>query len=169
MLGKDKNSKEPSSEEEKDRKKDLKDELKKTKSERDEYLNGWKRAKADLINYKNDELKRLEQIVHFANEDMISDIITVLDSFELAIASMEKDNPSEKGARMIKSKLEDVLRKRGVSRIEVSAGDKFNPDFHEAVATVEADGKSDTIAEELETGYMLHGRVIRAAKVRVFK
>src|SRR3989344_6905999 len=101
-------------------KKDLKQELKRVKKERDDYLDGWKRAKADLINYKRDELRRLEQVVQFANEEMINDVIIVLDSFELAIASMEKDNPAEKGTEMIKSKLQDVLKKRGVSRIEVN-------------------------------------------------
>ncbi len=145
------------------------DELKKLKKEREEYLDGWKRAKADLINYKRDEFKRLEQVVNFANEEMIGDIITVLDSFELAIASMDKDNPAEKGVYMIKSKLQDVLKKRGVARIEISKGDKFDPKFHEAVNVIEGEGKSDTIAEEIEGGYALHGKVIKAAKVTVFK
>ncbi|OGY57742.1 MAG: nucleotide exchange factor GrpE, partial [Candidatus Colwellbacteria bacterium RIFCSPHIGHO2_02_FULL_45_17] len=95
MSDKDKDPKEEAGPK-KDRK-DVKDELKRAKTERDEYLDGWKRAKADLINYKRDELRRLEQVVQFANEDMISDIITVIDSFELAIASMEKDNPAVKG------------------------------------------------------------------------
>jgi len=146
-----------------------KDELKKLKDERDEYLDGWKRAKADLINYKKDELKRLEQIVSFANEDMIGDIISVLDSFELALASMEKDNPAEKGVYMIKGKLEDVLRRRGVSKIEAKVGEKFDPNFHEAVSTTDGDGEPDTIAEEMETGYILNGKVIRASKVKVYK
>ena len=164
-------------------KKDLKQELKRVKKERDDYLDGWKRAKADLINYKRDELRRLEQVVQFANEEMINDVIIVLDSFELAIASMEKDNPAEKGTHMIMSKLQDVLKKRGVSRIEVNEGDKFDPNFHEAVTTVSAEGKEDgksdlpvgvlakegTIAEELGAGYILHGKVIRATKVKVYK
>jgi len=182
MLGKDKDEKDTPSARQTSSdgagKKEKKDELKRAKKERDEYLDGWKRAKADLINYKRDELKRLEQVVHFANEEMISDIITVLDSFELAIASMEKDNPAEKGVHMIKSKLQDVLKKRGVSRIEVNEGDKFDPQYHEAVMTVSAEGgsasggekgKSDTIADELEAGYILHGKVIRAAKVKVYR
>src|SRR3989338_263024 len=125
MSDKDKDPKEEAGSR-KDRK-DSKDELKKAKAERDEYLDGWKRAKADLINYKRDELRRLEQVVQFANEEMINDVIIVLDSFELAIASMEKDNPAEKGTHMIMSKLQDVLKKRGVSRIEVNEGDKFDP------------------------------------------
>ena len=115
MFGKDEESKEnETATDPKKEKKDLKDELKKVKKERDDYLEGWKRAKADLINYKRDELRRLEQVIQFANEEMINDVIIVLDSFELAIASMEKDNPAEKGTRMIMSKLQDVLKKRGV-------------------------------------------------------
>jgi len=181
MLGIDKDSKEEKAKADevsspdaskkafREQKKDTKDELKKAKKEREEYLDGWKRAKADLINYKRDELKRLEQVVHFANEEMISDIITVLDSFELAIASMEKDNPAEKGVYMIKSKLQDVLKKRGVSKIEVNEGDKFDPQYHEAITTIEGEGRSDTISEEVETGYMLYDKVIRAAKVKVYK
>jgi len=149
-------------------KKSAKEELKKLKEQNEEYLDGWKRAKADLINYKRDELKRLEQVVHFANQEIMEDIIMVLDSFELAIASMEKDNPSEKGVHMIKSKLMDVLKKRGISRIEVNEGDKFDPQYHEAVTTIEG-GEPDTIAEEVETGYKLYDKVIRAAKVKVYK
>jgi molecular chaperone GrpE len=140
------------------------------KKERDEYLDGWKRAKADLINYKRDELKRLEQVVHFASEDMMRDVITVLDSFDLALASMEEGNPSKKGIYLIKSKLEDILKKKGLEKIEVEEGDKFDPEFHEAVDVVEEKSKEqDTVAEELEIGYTLHGKVIRAAKVKVYK
>lgn len=144
------------------------EELKKLKKERDEYLDGWKRAKADLINYKKDELKRLEQIVRFANEEMIGDVIGVIDSFELALASMDKDNPASKGVYMIKSKLDDVLKKRGVTKIGVEVGDKFDPKIHEAIDVVDG-GESDTVAEEVETGYALYDKVIRASKVKVYK
>lgn len=145
----------------------LKDKLEKVKKERDEYLDGWKRAKADFINYKKEELRRLEEVVKFANEGMIRDLIDVLDSFELALATM-KGTPAEKGVFLIKTKLEDCLKKRGVSVIEVGEGEKFDPNLHEAVEMVEG-GESDTIAEEIETGYMLHGKVIRPARVKVFK
>ena len=145
-------------------------ELKEVKKDRDEYLDGWKRAKADLINYKRDELKRLEEVVHFANEDMIRDLITVLDSFELALASMKDDDPSEKGIYLIKIKLEECLKKKGLKKIEVETGDAFDPAYHEAVGVTEDESaKSETVAEELEAGYTLHEKVIRAAKVKVFK
>jgi len=157
-------------EEEKSKKKDLKRELKQLKQDRDEYLDGWKRAKADLINYKKDELKRLEQVVHFSSEDMIRNLITVLDSFDLALASMKKDDPASKGIYLIKSKLEKVLKDKGLNKIDVKVGDAFDPNYHEAVDVVQDEsGNSETIAEELEIGYKLYDKVIRAAKVKIYK
>lgn len=151
-------------------KKDLEGELKQLRKEHDEYLDGWKRAKADLINYKRDELKRLEQVVHFASEDIMRDMITVLDSFDLALASMKKDDPAEKGVYLIRSKLEKVLKGKGLNKINVEVGDKFDPTYHEAIGVIENEsGKSETIAEELETGYTLHKKVIRATRVKIYK
>jgi len=142
----------------------------KLQEERDSYLDGWRRAKADLANFKKDEFARLEEVVKFSSEEIIKDLITVLDSFELALASMDDGDPSEKGIYLIKSKLEDVLKRRGLNRIEVDVGDKFNPEFHEAVSTVEDNTKEDdTVEEELESGYTIHNKVIRATKVKVYK
>ena len=144
-------------------------ELERITKERDEYLDGWKRARADLANYKKDELARLEHVAKFASEDIIVDLITVLDSFELALVSMEKDNPAEKGIYLIKTKLEDVLKKRGLKKINVEAGQKFDPVYHEAVDIIEGNGEEGTIAEEVESGYQLHNKVVRATRVKVFK
>ena len=66
------------------------DELSKCQKERDEYLDGWKRAKAELANYKKDEGKRFEAVVKFANESLIRELITVLDSFDLALIALEQ-------------------------------------------------------------------------------
>lgn len=145
-------------------------ELEKLEQQRDEYLDGWKRAKADLINYKKDEFKRLEEMVRFANEDLIHDLLSVIDSFDLAVAAMEKSGEVEKGVYLIKSQLEDVLRRRGLERIEASKGTEFDPNVHEAVAALETETEVDNIvAEEIEAGYRLNGKVIRAAKVKVYK
>ncbi len=146
------------------------DKTEKLQRERDEYLDGWKRAKADLINYKKDESERLEQVVKFANEDMVRELIVVLDSFDLALISMEDSNPAKKGTYLIKSKFDDILKGRGLEKIEVKKGDIFDPTFHEAIDVIEDESmKQDTIAEELEMGYTLYGKVIRATRVRVYK
>jgi|SRR3989344_8322144 len=123
----------------------------------EEYLNGWKRSQADFINYKKDELKRFEEILKFGNENLIKGILPVLDSLILA-----KEVP-------IKSQLEDILKKNGLEEVLVKMGDQFNPKFHEAILEVESDQPSDTIVEEVEKGYTLHGKLIRPVKVKVAK
>ncbi|MBI2011019.1 MAG: nucleotide exchange factor GrpE [Candidatus Colwellbacteria bacterium] len=143
-------------------------EVERLTKERDEYLAGWQRAKADLINYKKEELKRLEEVARFGNADLVLELLSVLDSFDLALVTLKKDEAVEKGIYLIKSRLEDILRKRGLQRIEVKKGEVFNPALHEAVTTVEG-GEANTIAEELEAGYLFNDKVLRPTKVRVFK
>lgn len=144
-------------------------ELEQLKKERDEYLNGWKRAKADLINSQKEEARRLEDVIKYANAGLIKELITVLDSFDLAISVMEKDGKGEKGIYMIKSQLEDTLKRAGVEKINVAAGNPFDANFQEAVAEAESDQPSNTIVDVVEQGYTLNGRVIRPARVRIAK
>ncbi len=141
----------------------------KIKKERDEYLDGWKRAKADLINYKKDEAKRFEQILKFANETIIKEIIIVLDSFDLATQALVQDEKISKGLYLIRTQLEDVLKKYGLERISVSVGQQFDPSVHDAIATIESDKPSGTVVDEVEKGYMLSGKLVRAARVKVAK
>ncbi len=142
--------------------------LKKCEAERQEYLDGWKRARADFINYQKDEARRFEAFAKFAAEDMLTELILVLDSFDLAIAEHAKSQGDAKGMLMVRSQLEDVLKKRGLAAIEVKQGEKFNPAYHEAVAEKEG-GAAGAIVEEIKKGYTMHGKVIRAAKVVVAK
>ncbi len=142
-------------------------EVEQIRKEREDYLEGWRRAKADFINYKKDELKRFKQIAEFGNEELIRNLIPVLDSFALGLTMLEKAGVVEKGVYMIKSQLEDVLRRQGLQRIIVTAGDKFDPNYHEAVGTVPSGDAAGTIVEEMEAGYVLHGKVIRPARVKI--
>ena len=166
----------------------IKNELEKCRTEKEEYLNGWKRAKADYINYQKDEAKRFEEIAKFSNWDLTLDLLPVLDSFaalersiggeprpngklgqDLGIAALGKESKIDKGVYMIWAQLENTLKKRGLEKIEVSAGGKFDPAFHEAISEAESDQPAGTILEELEHGYNLNGRVIRPAKVKLAK
>ncbi|PIR98532.1 MAG: nucleotide exchange factor GrpE [Candidatus Colwellbacteria bacterium CG10_big_fil_rev_8_21_14_0_10_41_28] len=154
---------------EKDNQKENKD-LNSLKKERDEYLDGWKRAKADLINYKKEELSRLEQIAKFSNEDLVIELIQVLDNFELALSTLEKDGKVDKGVYMIKSQIEEILKRRGLESMEVEEGEEFDPTIHDAIANISTEEDLDNkIAEQVERGYVLHGKIIRAAKVKVYK
>ena len=147
--------------------------LSKCEKERDEYLAGWQRAKADFANYKKDELKRLEEIARYQTEDFVLELIGVMDNFELGIAALEKQGPVEKGIYMIKTQIEDILKRRGLMRITIRAGDKFDPAVAEAVAEVDSPAGGEipqgAIVDEIEAGYRLYDKVIRPARVRVAK
>lgn len=140
------------------------EEQKKIESERDEYLASWKRAAADLINYKKDEGKRFEEFVEYNTARVIRDLLPALDSFSLAMESVKGNDASEKGLLLIRSQLEDILKKHNAERIPVAVGDTVDLNIHEPVV-----GDEGPIIEELSPGYKLNGRVIRAAKVRVGK
>lgn len=150
---------------------DLRQALESCKKEKDEYLDGWKRAKADLSNYKKDEQKRLEELIKFGYEEIMRELVRVLDSFELALASWQKpgDERAEKGICLIKAQLEDVLKKYGLEPITADPGSQFDPNKHEALLTEASDKPHGTILEEIEKGYRLNGRVIRPARVKVAK
>lgn len=141
--------------------------------QRDEYLAGWKRAQADLINYKKDEARRLEEASVYAQVSMARDLLPMLDSFGFALATIEKDSPASKGMILIQSQFLEALKRKGVERIAVKRGDAFDPAFHEAMMEVDPppDGSvaSGHIVDELVAGYALKERVIRAAKVSVAK
>ena len=147
--------------------KKLREELKKCETEKKEYLGGWQRAKADLINYKKDEAKRFEEFAKFAAEGVIAEIVQVLDSFDLALQH-EMPKEVEKGVVLIRSQLEDILRRRGLEVIR-ALGQRFDPALHEAIGEVESEKEEGTVVEELQKGYLLAGRVIRPARVKISK
>ena len=135
--------------------------------ERDEYLDGWQRARAELANYKREESKRFDDMMKFANNTLIRDLITVIDNFELAIISMERHGEVEKGIYLIKAQLEDILKQNGLEKMTVEIGSPFDPSVHEAVASVESELESGSIVEEIERGYYLHDKLIRPSRVKV--
>jgi len=147
-------------------------EIEECKKEREEYLNGWKRAKADFLNYKNEESERIARIVEYREEEIISEIIMIADSFSAAAKGIPKEqieeNDTIKGLFRIKDNFDGLIKKMGLEEIS-SLGLQFDPNFHEAVELVEVEGESGTIIDELSRGYRRNGRVIRPAKVRVIK
>ncbi|MBI1961063.1 MAG: nucleotide exchange factor GrpE [Candidatus Liptonbacteria bacterium] len=147
-----------------DEAKELQERLAECEKERDEYLNGWRRAKADLANYKKAELERMEAVVKFGNEDILRDMLTIGDSFDLAIAAEPSDRSA--GMRLIRSQMETILKRNGVEPIE-STGTLFDPAFHESVGEMESAEPPGTVAETTERGWKLHGKVIRPSRVRI--
>jgi molecular chaperone GrpE len=142
-------------------------ELEELKQKTEEYLNGWKRERADFINYKKDEMERIGQLVKYANEEIILKILPILDNLILA-ANHIKDN----GLTQIQKQLEDFLAKEGIVPIEVL--DKpFDPATMESVGEVvgvRSDlAQSGIVIEEAQRGYTMHGKLIRPAKVKISK
>lgn len=145
-------------------------ELEILKAQCEEYLNGWKRAKADLANSKAEEGKRLAEFAKFVGESMMKDLITVLDSFALASAAIPETNEAKKGLLIIQAQLEEALKKHGLEKITAKEGDAFDPSKHEAMALVDGNGKPpETVAQEIEKGYSLNGKVVKPARVTVTK
>ncbi|MDP2598483.1 MAG: nucleotide exchange factor GrpE [Candidatus Liptonbacteria bacterium] len=148
---------------------ELKEKLAAAEKQRDEYLDGWKRAKADFLNYKKDELKHLEDMARYGNEEIMKDLISVLDNFDLGLRALEKNGAVEKGVYMIRAQIEDVLKRRGLVRVSVKLGDEFDPSIAEAVAMAESDKPPGTVIEEIEPGYRLYDKIIRPARVKIAK
>jgi len=142
---------------------DLNKKLEECRKKRDEYLAGWQRARADFINYKKDEAERLKEFVKAAHLDFILKILPILDNFEAAEKGLKnrQDDKEIKGLLQIKTQLEDFLKKEGVEEIK-TLGEKFDPNFHEAV-----EGRGDRIVEVVKKGYLLDNKVIRPAQVKL--
>lgn len=146
----------------------VKEELTACKKESTEYLDGWQRAKADYANYRKDEARRFEDMARFVVAGLIEDLLPVLDSFDLALGHpLPKE--AEHGMLLIRSQIGEVMKKRGVEEIAVKAGEPFNPELHESIGEVATEHPSGTIAEVAQKGYLLRGKVLRPARVRIAK
>jgi molecular chaperone GrpE len=146
---------------------ELKQQLDEAISARDEYLGGWQRSKADFINYKKEEMKKLEDIARYGSEGLIKELLSIAHTFDLALKGIDKD--ADKGLYIIRGQLDDMLKKRGVEKIELKPGDPFDPATAEAMMEVESESPPGSIVEVMEPGYRLHDKVVRAAKVSISK
>ena len=146
--------------------------LKECQKLKEEYLAGWKRARADLLNYKKGELERIGELIKYADAGMILKILLILDNFELAEEKMSgklREDKDVKGLLQIKSQIKDFLKSREVEAIE-SVGQKFNLELHEVVAEIETKGKEPgMIIEEVQRGYKIRGKLLRPARVKISK
>ena len=133
------------------------------------YLDNWRRAEADLQNFK----KRMEQdradSSRFAGASLIINLLPIVDDFERAFQSLDGHIAGLTwfdGVRLIYRKLIALLESAGVRPIKAE-GETFDPRFHEAVAHIE--GEENKVLSEVQRGYLLHDRVLRPAMVVVGK
>ena len=149
---------------------DSPDELTKARQQAEEYLNGWKRAKADYLNFKKQSERETEALVGFATAALILEFIrhkTNLDRAWQHLPDQFKAEPWLKGLAQVKTEYDDSLTALGVELIPTD-GQPFNPELHEAVKREAKPGVAEgTVTETLEPGYRLRGQVILPAKVAV--
>lgn len=140
----------------------LKDELQK---EKEQYL----RLFAEFDNFKKRTTKERFEIFKTANSEVITSILPILDDFDRGIKEIEKSEESElfKGILLIRNKLVETLRGKGLKPLEVNTGDEFDTDKHEAVTQIPAPSEDlkGKIVDVIEIGYMLNDKIIRYAKV----
>jgi len=151
---------------------ELKSELELAQKKSEEHLEGWKRAKADYLNFKKEIEKRQVELIQFANAALIAELLPIFDHFKLALQHVPDDQKNTDwvvGFFHIKKQFDDFLKDLGIEESK-TVGEKFDPEFHEAVTHEEKEGfDTDTIFEEIKSGYTLHGKIITPAKVKVAK
>lgn len=137
--------------------------------EKDKFL----RLFAEFENYKRRTAKERIELFSTASEEVMISLLPILDDFDRASVEIEKDKENEtlKGVLLIKNKLFDSLKSKGLNMIEIKKGDEFNADDHEAVTQIPAPSKDlqGKIIDVIEQGYKLGEKVIRYPKVVIGK
>lgn len=154
--------------------KKLKEKIIAIEKEKQEYLGGWQRARADYVNLQKaveEDKKRLKEVF---KESFIAEFIPVVDSFQMAMANKEAwekvDVNWRTGVEYINNQLMNVLESHGL-KLFGDIGEKFDPAKYEAVGEEEiADKEKDhAIAKVIQKGFLLGDTVIRPARVTVYK
>lgn len=152
--------------------KKLKKELSGVKNEKQEYLDGWQRARAEMQNLVKQKDAEMRDFRQFATGEIILKMISFLDNLGFIIESAPesiKDDPWLKGIKNTEKHFLDMLKSEGLLEINAEAGDEFDPSRHDAVEEAESDEKSGKISEVIQKGYTLNGKVIRPSRVKVAK
>lgn len=140
----------------------IEDDLAGLAAERDEYKALAQRIQADFENYKKRVLKQQTEHLERAAEDLVSKLLPVLDTADLALAHDDNESLGQ-----VVGALRDALGKEGLERID-PAGAAFDPTEHDAVMHEPGEGEGEsTVSEVLRAGYRWRGRVLRPAMVKV--
>lgn len=139
----------------------LREKLKKAVEEKQEYLEGWQRARADFANYKKEEATMHGDKEARILAEFVETLLPALDSFEMAL----KHNPT-KELKLVNKQLKDGLKKLGVESFG-TAGEPFDPRTHEALQQISTDKEDEdhTVASVERSGYKINDHIIRPAQV----
>ena len=131
------------------------------------------RAQAEIENVKKRSQKEVENAHKYSIESLLMEIIPIYDSLNLS-CSIEENSANIKqildGNKLLLSMFAKIFEQNNIIEIN-PLNDKFNPEYHQAISTIDADEKikPDTISEVVQRGYLLNGRVIKPALVIVAK
>lgn len=134
--------------------------------ERDDFRELAQRVQADFENYRKRVIREQTAVVERATEGLVTELLSVLDSFELALGTLaESDESVRKGVELVYSGLLGALERVGLERIPTE-GAPFDPTVHEAVLQEDGDGEP-VVVETMRSGFRLKGKVLRPAMVKV--
>ena len=150
---------------------DIPEELADALKRAEENLKGWQRAVADFENYKRRDEQLHTELVALGQSQVLQTFLHIVHDLERILARTPKKLEDlahfNKGLISVNSNLQKALKALGLEKVKTS-GEKFNPEEHEAVMTVEGD-KEGFIAEEIAPGYKRNGKLLTPAKVKVYK
>ena len=148
----------------------LRTQLQNAEQKRDEYLDLAKRTQADFENYQKRMKRDLTEERRYAQAPLAVDLLSAMDNLERAMAAAEQageKGPLVQGVLMVHTQLLDILRRHGITRIE-ALGQPFDPNQHQAVMQQPSkEHPPMTVVLVLESGYKIHDRVLRPARVAV--
>ena len=133
-----------------------------------EFEAGWKRAVADLDNYRKDTEKRQVEMMQYLKAQALMEMLSVYDDLAKAMTFLEEGQAKE-GLNGVQKKIADYLKAQGLEEIRPQAGDDFDPEKAEAISMEENEVGENKVIETVETGIEFNGKVIKPAKVRVGK
>jgi molecular chaperone GrpE len=146
--------------------------LQEVKKEEVDYKAKYYYVAAEMDNYRKRMEREKENLLKFGNERVLSDLLEVADNFDRTICMLKGDTDEKVkniviGLDMVSKQFLDTMGKHGLTPIQ-AIGKEFDPNFHEAIAQEYAEGKKpNEVIKEMQKGYTLNGRVIRAPKVVV--
>ena len=168
-LKKDPNIKEEKKEKEQPKEENIVEKLTKENSELQEKI---KYLQAETINYRKRKDEELESRLKYANQDLILELLNIVDNFELALKHEDVSEEVKNyltGFKMMYTKLKEILTNYGVEEI-CRIGEVFDPTKEQVLITEEEkEKKEDEVLDVLQKGYILKGRVIRPATVKINK
>ncbi len=148
----------------------LQTELEKLQKDAEESHDRYLRTLADFDNFRKRQRDETTRLINAARDELLLQVISIMDNFNRTLQAAESTHTYEsllEGVNLTVRQMKEMLEREGVQEIS-AVGEEFNPEVHEAVMREETDEyPENTIIDEFEKGYIINGRVLRPARVRV--